>query len=175
MATKQTRAVPTAATYGRVSTDAQEREGTSLETQEEACRTLAIRQGYRVAEGHVYRESHSGSELWDRPLLTALRDAVRQRLIDAVIVYETGRLSRDPVHLLIIAEECAHWGVALIFVQDPVDTSDEGRLMLHVKGYAAKLEREKIRERQLRAKYFNAQAGRIHNHGVDLYGYRRDK
>jgi site-specific DNA recombinase len=36
--------------YCRVSTDAQEREGTSLATQERACRTYAVEYGYQVME-----------------------------------------------------------------------------------------------------------------------------
>ena len=47
----------------------QEREGTSLETQEAACRRHAAAGGYSVLETHVFRETYSGAEFHDRPRL----------------------------------------------------------------------------------------------------------
>lgn len=164
-----------AAIYCRVSTGAQETEGTSLDSQEEQSRCYAAQQGYTVAEEHVYREVFTGTELWDRPRLTVLREAVRGGQVGAVIVYATDRLARDPIHLAIVAEECDRHGVALLFVSEPLDSSPEGALIRYVKGYAAKIEHEKIRERTLRGKRQRAEAGQLHNYGVDLYGYRRDK
>ena len=69
----------------RVSTPGQEAEGTSLDTQEAACRAYAAEHGYSVVA--VYREVHSGAELWQRPKLTELREAVRNRTIGAIIAY----------------------------------------------------------------------------------------
>ena len=50
--------------YSRVSTDAQERDGTSLDTQERACREYAQAKGWVVAES--IKDTASGSNL-DRP------------------------------------------------------------------------------------------------------------
>ena len=58
---------------------------------------------------------------------------------------------------------------------EPLDNTPEGQLIRFVRGYAAKVEPEKIRERSLRGKRARIQAGKIHNHGPELYGYRRDK
>src|SRR5262245_53372619 len=88
-----------AAIYGRVSPVGQEEDGTSLATQEAHCRTYAAAHGYRVDEMHVYRDVYTGTELWERPRLTALREAIRQHAITGVIAYAIDRLSRDPVHL----------------------------------------------------------------------------
>ena len=68
---------PRAAIYVRVSSLQQSTDGTSLATQEAACRAYAIEQGYTVAEELVFSEVHTGSEMWERPQLTALRDAIR--------------------------------------------------------------------------------------------------
>jgi hypothetical protein len=46
--------------YRRVSTDKQEREGTSLDEQERLCRELAEREGYEVVE--VYTDGLSGAD-----------------------------------------------------------------------------------------------------------------
>ena len=63
-----------AAIYCRVSTTAQEEEGTSLASQEDRCRRYAAGQGYTVDEAHVYHEVHTGIELWERPQLAKLRE-----------------------------------------------------------------------------------------------------
>jgi DNA invertase Pin-like site-specific DNA recombinase len=57
-----------AAIYVRVSTGAQE-EGSSLQSQEAACRSFAAERGYDVDEAHVYAEVHTGVELWERSSL----------------------------------------------------------------------------------------------------------
>jgi site-specific DNA recombinase len=113
--------------------------------------------------------------LWDRPQLARDRADIKAGAYAALFVYATDRLSRDPVHLAVVAQECSRAGCELVFVTEPLDTSPEGQLIQYVKGYAAQVEREKIRERHLRGKHSRVRAGRVHNHGVDLYGYRRDK
>lgn len=48
-------------------------------------------------------------------------------------------------------------------------------MIAYVKGYAAQIERAKIKERSLRGKRYRLEQGRIHGSGPELYGYRRDK
>ncbi len=164
-----------AAIYVRVSTTGQEEDGTSLETQETACRGYAAERGHVVDEGHVYRDVHSGVELWERRELQRLREAIRRHSVEVVIAYAIDRLARDPVHLGVIITEAEHAGVDVLFVTEPLDNSPEGQLIRFVRGYAAKVEHEKIRERSLRGKRARVEAGKIHSHAGELYGYRRDK
>ena len=163
-----------AAIYCRVSSTGQE-DNSSLETQEVACRAYAAEHGYVVVESHVYREVYSGAELWDRPKLSALRAAGRERAVNVVVCYAIDRLSRDPVHLGVIVSEADHAGTAVEFVTEPLDDSPEGQLIRFVRGYAARVEREKARERTLRGKHARVASGKLHNYGHELYGYRRDK
>ncbi|MFC1848387.1 recombinase family protein [Chloroflexota bacterium] len=157
--------------YSRVSTEDQEREGTSLDSQQAACVSKAKELGYPISDDHVIKEVWSGLTL-DRPKLTELRAWVRGKEIDAVIVYSTDRLSRDPVHLLVLAEEFEKAGVELIFVTDPLDNSPEGQLLSFVKGWASKVEAFKIRERTLRGKRTRNLQGRIASGShARLYGY----
>src|SRR5438270_915396 len=65
-----------AATYVRVSTTSQETDGTSLGTQEAACRRYAEEHGLAVDESAVYREIHTGGQIWERPELTRLREGI---------------------------------------------------------------------------------------------------
>ena len=68
--------------YSRVSTDAQERDGTSLDTQERACLDFARQQGWRVVE--AVRDAASGFSL-DRSGIMQVRQLLRQGVADVVI------------------------------------------------------------------------------------------
>lgn len=168
-----TRAQGAAIVYCRVSTKNQEEDGTSLDSQEAACVAHATALGYTI--GRITREVYSGAELWDRPLLSRDRNDLKSGQFAALVCYSTDRLSRDPIHLAIIADECERANVALHFVSETFDDSDESALIRYVKGYSSKKEREKIRERSLRGKHTRALMGKVHNAGRELYGYRRDK
>jgi site-specific DNA recombinase len=161
----------TAAIYVRVSSNHQE-DNYSLPSQEEACRRYAAEHGYQVDPTHVYREVHTGVELWERPQLTALREAVRRHKIQAVVVYAIDRLSRDQVHLGVILSEADHAGVAVLFVTEPLDDSPEGQLIWFVRGYAAKVEHLKLVERINRGRMGRAKAGKLIASVRPLYGYR---
>ena len=71
------------AIYCRVSTDNQETEGTSLQTQLEACRDYCQNKGYDVT--HRFSEAYSGLTL-ERPKLNELRELVRNEQIDVLVV-----------------------------------------------------------------------------------------
>lgn len=161
-----------AALYARVSTRTQAQEGTSLESQVAAALSLAREKGLEVPPEFVFREDWSGATL-DRPLLEKVRELVRAREVGAIIAYATDRLSRNPIHVALLAEECERHEVDLLFVTEPLDNSREGQLILYVKGYAAALERERIADRTIRGRRARARAGKIPaGCGVGLYGYR---
>ena len=116
-----------AAIYCRVSTEDQEREGTSLQSQLEAGKKVAREEGYEVPEGLTFMETCSGLSL-DRPELTKLRDIVRDESIAAVIAYTPDRLCRNREDMLTLAKEFATRGVKLIFVKEQRgDTPSEGQ------------------------------------------------
>jgi site-specific DNA recombinase len=164
-----------AAIYCRVSTDKQEEKGTSLGSQEQACREYAAKHGFEVIESLVMLEQHTGAELFDRPKLTQIRAAVKAGEIDALIFYAVDRLSRINDHTGLIVTECDYHGVSLECVSEPFDNTPEGKLMKAFRGIMAEMEREKIRERTMRGKRAKAEAGRVPASGLDLYGYVKDR
>lgn len=133
-------------------------------------RRHAAERGYAVE--HVLTEVHTGTELWERPQLTKLRALVRARAVDVVVAYSIDRLSRDPVHLGVVLSEAEHAGVEVEFVTEPLDHSPEGQLIRFVRGYAAKVEHEKIRERTVRGKRARVLSGKITGARRPLFGYR---
>jgi site-specific DNA recombinase len=158
--------------YCRVSTKQQAEDGTSLQSQELACKKLAAERGYQVDT--ALKEDYPGTEL-QRPMLDQLRSGVKQRRWEAVFCYATDRLSRSPIHLALIAEECDRSGVQLTFVSEPLDSSPEGQLLNFVRGWAAQIEREKIRDRTSRGLALRAAQGKIpRGAGRGIYGYRYD-
>ncbi len=164
-----------AAIYCRVSTQDQQDQGTSLDSQLEACLTKAKELGYETSEDYTIREAYSGLTL-DRPKLNDVRQWVRDKEVDAVIAYTLDRLSRDPVHFIILQEELERTGIELILVTEDLDSSDSGKLITHIKGYAAKLEALKIRERTLRGLKERAKSGKlVGGRSVHLYGYSYEK
>jgi site-specific DNA recombinase len=164
----------TAAIYCRVSTDNQEREGTSLDSQKEACLAKAKELGYEVPEDNVLLEAYSGLTL-DRPRLTELREWIRNQQVDVLIAYAYDRLSRDPVDFIIIQDEMEKHSAELVLVSETLDSTDEGKLIQHIRGYAAKLEAKKIVERTNRGRRQRVQAGKLPTGRGVLYGYDYDK
>jgi site-specific DNA recombinase len=112
--------------------------------------------------------------LWDRPELTRLRRAIRERAVDVLVCFAIDCLSRDPVHLGVILSEAEHAGSTSSSSRNR-STLPGGQLIRFVRGYARRVEREKTRMRTLAGKHARVRSGKVHNHGSELYGYRRDK
>jgi len=156
--------------YCRVSTEGQEQDGTSLQTQLEACRKCCQARRYEV--GHELSEAWSGLSL-ERPKLTELRELVRSDKIDAVVVYSLDRFSRDPVHGVILMQELEKHGVTLEAATETVDNSEVGKLVFYIKGYAAKLDAERRRDATGRGKQAMLKNGKLpQGTGIGIYGYQ---
>jgi DNA invertase Pin-like site-specific DNA recombinase len=83
-----------------------------------------------------------------RPALDALKAAARRREITAVVAVKLDRLARSVRHLTALAAELDALGVALVVLDQSIDTSTPtGRLLFHVLGSIAEFERDLIRER----------------------------
>ena len=100
--------------YSRVSTDAQERDGTSLDTQERACAEYAIEQGWEVVRR--IRDTDSGA-LLERGGLTELREALRHGTADVIVAYAVDRLSRSQNHIGLLFDEFEGAGATIAFVR----------------------------------------------------------
>jgi site-specific DNA recombinase len=161
-----------AAIYSRVSSKKQdEPDKTSLDTQEAGEKRWATENGWLVDERFVYREKHTGEELWERPELTRLRAAARERSFGFLVCHSIERLSRDPIHLGILLDELSRIGVAVQFVTEELDDTPEAALIRFIKGYAGKVENERRRERQIRATRARADNGYPIATGPAPYGY----
>ena len=155
--------------YSRVSTDAQERDGTSLDTQERACLDFARAQGWRVVE--TIRDTASGFTL-DRPGMDRIRRLIRDSAADVLLSFAVDRLARNQTKLAVLLDEAEEAGVMLECVTEKVEDSPLGKLVMSLRAFAAEVEREKIVERTTRGKLERAKSGRIpQGFGKGCYGY----
>jgi site-specific DNA recombinase len=165
--------ITTAIIYCRVSTDNQEKEGTSLQTQEEACIEYCHKKGYEVFKRFI--ETYSGLTL-DRPKLTELRDLINTSDIDVVVVYCLDRLTRDPNHGVILTQELEKANIQLEAVTETIEQTALGNLITYIRGFNSKIEAEKIKERTMRGKRAHLKMGNLpQGTGIGIYGYKWDK
>ena len=161
--------VSRAGIYIRVSS-AQQAKGASLDTQEEAARRYCDEHGYEVVA--VYRDVHTGAELFERSGMTSLLDNVRDRRLEVVVAHALDRLSRSQHHQGVIFTECDRRQVAIEFSTEKLEDTPEGRLLSAVHGFMSEVERLKIRERTMRGIRARVADGKALGKGVAPFGYR---
>lgn len=131
-----------AALYCRCSTSQHQTPDMQLLELREYC----SRRGWQVA-GEWVDLGISGSRE-NRPQLSKLLAACRQRKLDAVVVYRYDRFARSLRHLVNALEEFRSLGVEFVSLHEGVDTSTpNGRLVFGIFASIAEFERELIRER----------------------------
>ena len=156
--------------YSRVSTDAQERDGTSLDTQERASQEYVGTSGWMLVES--LKDTASGFSL-DRPGIEKMRLLLRQGSVDVIVAYAVDRLSRNQNHIGVLFDEVDQAGAQLQFVTEKFEDTAIGRFILAARAFIGEVEREKIAERTMRGKAERARSGKIpQGTGKGCYGYR---
>lgn len=153
--------------YARVSSEAQEKQQT-IESQLGELRAHAEAQGLALAREFV-DDGYSGSML-ERPGLDALRDAVAAGQVDTILCLCPDRLSRNFLHLGILLEEFEKHGARVVFLNQQVDDTPEGKLLLQIQGAVGEYERAKILDRTRRGRQHKARQGLMPG-GQAPYGY----
>lgn len=160
------------AVYARVSTEEQAKFGASLGSQVEAARNRAVELG--ALEVVEFIDEGVPGDVLTRPGISKLREAVANRAISGLVVYDPDRLARNLSHQLLITEEIQSAGVRLEFVNFEWKDTDEGRLFYSIRGAISEYEKAKIRERTSRGKWAKVKQGQSPNGRVP-YGYTFDK
>lgn len=148
-----------AAIYARVSTDDQADKGYSLPSQLDGCRQYIEQLGYSIVA--EFKEDNSGAiPVADRTQGKRLAEMVKFREVDAVVVHQVDRLSRDIVDLLATVRNWLRAGVE-VYALDVGKIESELDIVLVIKGWQGSDERKKIRERSMRGKRAKARTGRV--------------
>jgi site-specific DNA recombinase len=114
--------------YCRVSSKEQI-EGTSLESQELACREFARSKG--IAIQHIFVGRGESAKFADRPELLEILDYCRTHKgeVDVLLVWKLDRLARNVTDHFNIKATLLKYGVQVISVTEPIDSNPEGKLL----------------------------------------------
>ena len=162
------------AIYGRVSTGHRAEQQTIEQQIERLTAQVATHaaEGWTLEPAHVFRDdAYSGAAL-ARPGLDRLRDAVKGREVDRVLVTAPDRLARNYVHQMVLLEEWAQAGCAAEFLERPMSDDPHDHLLLQIRGAVAEYERTLIAERMRRGRLAKLRAGLLLPWTYAPYGYR---
>lgn len=161
------------AIYIRVSTEEQKRDGYGLDAQEKRLKEyITNNPGLRLTTQPewLYSDTHTGSDL-NRPALNRLREDVKKKKFDAVVVWKIDRFSRSLKHLINLFEELEESNVSFISMQENIDfRGPMGRLIYQIFGAIAQFERELIQQRTTMGRIASAEAGNFTGTKIP-YGY----
>lgn len=141
----------------------------SLGEQAEMTRRYCQEKGYEIV-GEC-KEAHTGFELDERPEMTRIRQMIRRREIDVLILISLDRLARNQNHQAVVIYECERYNVKVELVLEVYEDTPIGRHMRSTMAFVAEIERERIRERTMRGKRGRVKSGKIMPGGRPKYGY----
>lgn len=132
------------AIYARVSTGRQENEET-VKGQLMVTRDLAKKNGYTIVKEYI-DDGWSG-DILARPALDQLRSDAKNKIWEAVLVYDPDRLARRYSYQELVMDEVSEQKIEWMFITVASPKNGEEKLMHGFRGLFAEYERMKIAER----------------------------
>jgi len=161
---------PRTAIYTRISDDS-EGLGLGVERQRKDCQALADRLGWPVAEVFTDNDTSNYTRK-PRPAYERMLAQLEDGRLDALVVWDTDRLTRHPIELEAIIGLSERRGVALASVGGEIDlATPQGRLTARIKASVSRHEVEQSSRRIRRKTQERAEAGKPH--GKAAYGWER--
>jgi site-specific DNA recombinase len=153
--------------YARVSSDAQQKEGT-IESQVVTLRRQINSAGHELVKEYI-DDGYTGT-LLSRPGLEQLRSDLKTDVFDAVYFLAADRIARDVAYQSIIVGELIKHGKQIVI--NGIDYKDipENKITLTILGAVAEFERAKIIERMMRGKLHRLRKGELVG-GLSPFGY----
>lgn len=146
--------------YIRVSTQEQAESGLSLSYQGAKIRSYCEALDIELLD--VIADAGFSAKSMNRPAMQDIIKMIERKEVDAVVILKLDRLTRSVKDLGFITELINKTGVALVSVQDSINTSTAaGRLVLNVLGSVAQWERESNGERVKAAMSVKKSAGQL--------------
>ena len=132
-----------AVAYVRVSTDEQV-SGTSLDSQEKACRDYAAKNDLELPDENVFREEGESAKIMNRPELARMLEfcSKNRDKITQCIVWKVDRLARKAEYHHIIKANLAKLGIKLVSVTEPIGDDPMGTLFENVLASFAQFDNE---------------------------------
>jgi site-specific DNA recombinase len=160
-----------AASYGRTSMEHDD--AFSVSSQLKRNREYAEQHDLYLPTEYEFAEDFTGKVI-DRPEISKVRQLVRAKAIDALMVYATDRLARKVGVADYLLDELLEHGVELHIVSwgGPVRDTPEDRMRFNFEATFGDYERRKIIERTTRGKREKLERGQWICAGPPRYGYR---
>ena len=157
--------------YVRVSTEAQEADGYSLEEQERLCKASLESKEWEYVR--TYCDGGYSGKTMERPALQEMLADVRAGKVEAVMIYKLDRLSRSQKDTLTIIEDVLLPNkVDIVSLKETLDTTTPwGRAMIGILASFNQLDRETIVMRTTMGRRAKAKSGG-YTGGKTPYGYR---
>ena len=157
--------------YIRVSTEAQEQDGYSLEEQERLCKCAIESKEWEYVR--TYCDGGYSGKTVDRPALQEMFSDIKAGGIDAVMIYKLDRLSRSQKDTLTIIEDVLLPNrTDIVSLKETLDTTTPwGRAMIGILASFNQLDRETITMRTTMGRRAKASAGGFTG-GRSPIGYR---
>jgi len=155
------------AIYARVSTSKQEDEQT-IKNQIDTLEELAKEKGYTIVQR--YLDDGWSGDILVRPELDNLRQDVKNKYWEAVLVYDPDRLARRYSYQELVMDELKEAGVEIIFKTVSTPKNAEDKILHGVRGLFSEYERVKISERFRLGKLRKVRDGHLLV-SEPLYGY----
>lgn len=157
-----------AALYARVSTGRQEKEKT-IRSQMLAIQEFAKEKGHTIVKEYL-DDGWTGTIL-ARPGLDELRLDAKQKVWEALIVYDPDRIARKYSYQALVVDELEEAGINVLFITTPPAKTTEDKLLYGVKGLFAEYERARSADRFRLGKLRKAKEGNVVT-SSGPYGYR---
>jgi site-specific DNA recombinase len=154
----------------RVSTGEQVKNGTSLESQLETCRSKAASLGLPIIAEYEDAGISGGSLLLREGMQAALAD-IKAGRASMLICANMSRYSRDVEHQQRIRKDVRAAGGAVVFCDMQFEDTPEGDLAFSIMGGFAEYERKAIRARTMRGKRKRVEEGQQTSRSQPPFGY----
>ena len=157
--------------YVRVSTEGQT-ENYSIDEQIQSIKAYCKAKKWNLIKTYT-DGGHSGGNV-NRPALQEMLREIRNKTVDAVVVYKLDRLSRSQKDtLMLIEDEFLIHQTDFVSINENFDTSSPfGRAMIGMLSVFAQLEKDQITERFTMGRIGRSKAGYFHGGGNSPLGYR---
>ncbi|MDP2951242.1 MAG: recombinase family protein, partial [bacterium] len=156
------------AIYSRVSTSRQEEEQT-IKTQIGVLKEHAEKNDYTIVK--EYTDEGWSGDILARPALDRLRQDAKEKIWEAVLIYDPDRLARRYSYQELVMDELREAGIEVIFITISAPKNSEDKILHGVRGLFAEYERAKISERFRLGKLRKVREGHLLVSEA-LYGYR---
>lgn len=158
------------AIYSRQSVD--KKDSISIEFQIEECRKKI--NAKEIVNAQYFTDKGFSGKSTNRPQFQSMMEAVREGIVNKVIVYKLDRISRSLIDFLKIEEEFEKRNVSFVSCKEEFDTSSPmGKMMLHILMVFAEMERETIQKRIADNYYARGEKG-FYLGGPPPFGYDKE-